>query len=350
MSHVKRGGYEGINALNAELMNTYMPRSGGSWDPRRKETVTPHRAAGIHGQSQKVPVVSNIFLSRFKNDAQNFFVPGDFLFVNDPASSVQERSVKHACAPVWLVNSMLEEGYIYKRHAEGSASKKRRYSDGFGFFTDDREGMYCTSVLDFTQKWAPLGPVNTMLNENTDSEKIFTIVQGNAARMPNVWGEVHPGTRVGFVVKEIQNPYDYRVGPLGENVGDRTPGAILQIVPYADTSRKHPPMLSGFGNPAKDDMGFYSEEVMREQCAYRVCAGYDSEGNYPGKIIVGSGERTLFPTKVVALQSGAYIPVGTVSEVNNADPPDLERTKMAMRSHRVWKDLYKTHPLEIMVS
>lgn len=342
--------YNVINAVRAEITGTYMPHSGGSFDMRRGGIVRAYRVPGIHSESQKVPVVSNIYLARFRNDAQNLFVPGDFLFVNEPARSIQERSVKHACATVWLVNSLLEEGYIYKRYAEGSGSRKRRYSDGLGLFTDDREGMYCAGVQEFAQKWAPLGPVNTMLNENTDTEKVFTIVQGFAARMPNVWGDVKPGTRVGFMVKEIQNPYEYRVGPLGDNIGDRTPGAILQIVPYAEKTRKHPPMFSTPGAPAPCDLGFYAEETAVGQKAYSVHTAYDSDGNYPGKIIPESGVSTSTPTKAVTLQGGIYIPVGTVSEVNNVDPPDPERVKMAMRSHAVWKDLNKTHPLEIMVS
>ena len=306
--------------------------------------------------TQKDPILAVVYSRALKSDAQNLYAPGDFLFgFKTPADYNNKKyssEPKVVAASIWVLNAYLEEGCAVKNQEDIMRSGKRSKGETkqVRLAPDvEKSEFYCFSVKEFCEKWLSLGVIATILNRGPDREKLFTVIQKNAAGVPNLWGNVSVGDRVGFCVKEIDNPYRFRYGPIGNNVGPRTPTKILQLVPCLEKHRAVPILLTKADRPEKADLCFFANHVFEGQKVYKTQTAYDDKGGYPGKLIYEEEKDVEQPTTLPLLESGFFIPVGTVSEIHNASPPPRSAIEGALRDPKQYHSLLADYRLEVIV-
>ena len=309
---------------------------------------------------QKDPITAILQAAAMKNGAVKNYAEGDIVFVN---KGLQD-GLRHTALNIPYMNAIMEEACIIKKGSY--VGEKRSYEamkkvDQLKVTNSDRQEMYCTTASEFADKWQYTGPIWNVTGAMGDKDRMFNIIFARAAKVPNLWGEVEPGDEVGLVVKEITNPYAMRYGPLGEVISPPTQGKILQIVPHATRYRKYPPHFTSAAqnssNPADwvrdSDISFIKTQAFSNQKLYRVHETYDLErGIYPGMIDLDSGpvENDVYKRTVAEIvDSGLYMRVGLVTEVNNSVPPSKSEIDQALRNPAAYRALIAKNKLEVSV-
>lgn len=269
--------------------------------------------AGALGD-QMIPKGAIIRLMPTRDGSQLKVLPGDSLFRYAEGSADSFRDPVPACTLQHL-NRTLETASF--------SSNIRSTNDILGLnINSDRimkgrqADWAAATVEEFSRKWTYLGVVPLGVGPGVkDQTPILLCAVSGEVIMPNYWGAVAEGTRVGFLVKEVAiDKWTY--GDYGKDEAEFQ-GKVLQIRPWSSTTQTSPlnyPSEQDVTEGTSDARCFYHDTIFQKATCYERLDFYE-DGGYPGKItnVPSKEDRDDIPdTRVNVLSAGLFYTVGII--------------------------------------
>ncbi len=313
-------------------------------------------------EQQMTPVTVKVYLITDRVNALLHIRSGTPLMYFRTNLDVKKRKVHGV--PIWVINFFMEEsirnpnmmGDSRSSHgaSQPSASKARRltYNTGSDSYLEDidfllHEHRKSDNAFDvgtsgdmstFLNRYSGFGYVFHDPPRNKNNAVANTAVYGELRNVGNLWGDVHAGDVVGFVVKWIKiGYYDYYYNIDGSQAGAFTNRQFMQIVPVV-YNKRFPRHDSGQPTQDLDSTAPITFKQRR----------YKHHDDAPELVTTDVDDTVRSTLTADVTRFGYPIHIGTVKGTNGRTPSIAER-KRAMRSPEKFQDLAAKYTLTVLL-
>jgi hypothetical protein len=299
---------------------------------RRKIATSPH----IFGSA---PITAPVLLKSIQDDSSDNYAETDIMFARIDASENNEFK-RHTLAAIWNLNTYAEEAC--RERAKNTllpkmTGKRHEFEPNHPLVAS-----FPTTTSDFMAQWQFVGVMSSGEGSKHTSGNLISVITKGRARIANLWGDVHLGDSVGFLLKEAPSSFKCHYDWKGdERSSEPTKGKYMWLRPYS-CGPSGPVHCSRFLNPQDEDISYVTSANVT-QTAYREINGIvtDEEDPLAGK--------TRLTYKKWA--EGAFIEIGTVISRPGAMIPGDELARFGARTMKGYRTLINSgYEIDISVT
>lgn len=172
------------------------------------------------------------------------------------------------------------------------------------------------------------------------------VVSHGRVTIPNLWGDLKVGDRVGFVFKMFNSSNIPALNSAGglASMTNSTPGTFLQVRAHHEPYSTVPIRSSAYASPGPHDIDSWDLNAriqMREH-------GYTKNGDLDWLAMNGHQGRVSQTLSMPSYQEGYYIPLGTVFTMPKCPP--LAMIERAHQTFDGYDELARYAPVDVIVS